>query len=198
MKNLNTNNRTIVRNGFELNLDFDGYLFSYSSSDENTNIKIPEEGIILLESMLKLGKVEFNKAINKLTVTSKSSKVYNLLYNMKELSYVNNPYDVIVYHCVNLDTGKIDVDNFVKLIEKLDPSIKLMEEDHILNKRLFYAIIGIIAKYNGMTVYPNQIRLPHVIVKKCLSRMKEDGFKIKIENGYEYVRDIIKEVLKNK
>lgn len=197
MKTTNTNNRTIVRNGFELNLDFDGYLFSYSSNDENTNIKIPEEGIILLESMLKLGKVEFNKAINKLTVTSKSSKVYNLLYNMRELSYVNNPYDVIVYHCVNLDSGKIDVDNFVKLIEKLDPSIKLMEEDHILNKRLFYAIIGIIAKYNGMTV-DNQIRLPEYVVRKCLTKMKEDGFKIKIENGYEYVRDIIKEVLKNK
>lgn len=192
MKNLNT---TTIINGIELNTNFDGYLFSYSSDNDETNITIPEEGIVLLESMIKLGKAEFNKTMHRLT--SKSSKVYNILYNMKEVSYVNNPYDVLVFHCIDLKSGKINKDNLVNLIKKIDPSTKLMEEDFVLNRRLFFAIITLISKYNGMTV-DRHIQLPGYVVRKCLAKMKEDGFKIKIENGYEYVRDIIKEVLKNK
>ena len=192
---MKTTNTTTIINGIELNTNFDGYLFSYSSDNDETNITIPEEGIVLLESMIKLGKAEFNKTMHRLT--SKSSKVYNILYNMKEVSYVNNPYDVLVFHCIDLKSGKINKDNLVNLIKKIDPSTKLMEEDFVLNRRLFFAIITLISKYNGMTV-DRHIQLPGYVVRKCLAKMKKDNFRIKIENGYEYVRDIIKEVLKNK
>lgn len=196
MTNVNTN-KIIIENGIELNTEFRGYCFEYDTNANAENIDdIPQGMIILLESLLKLGKTEFNKAMHKIASTN-NSKVYEILCNMKEVSYVSNPYDLIVYYCVNLNTGKINKNNLRKLIKKVDPSIKLMGEDYILNRRLFFAIITLISKYNGMTVN-RHINLPRYVVSKCLSQMKKDGYKIQVENGYEYVRDIIKEVLKNK
>lgn len=193
----NTNTTTIIKNGIELNTNFDGYMFGYSTDESSiNNIHIPTESIVLLESLIKLGKTEFNKTMHGLV--KRNSRVYNILYGMKEISYVNNPYDVIVFHTLDLNTGKINVNDLRKLIEKLDPSTRLMEEDYILNRGLFFSIITIIAKYNGMSVSHDKIRLPRYVANKCLYKMKKDGFKLKVENGYQYVRDILKEVMKNK
>ena len=198
MKTTTSASTIIVKNGIELNTEFTGYCFEYdTNANGGNNDVIPQGMIILLESLLKLGKREFNKAMHEIASTN-NSKVYEILHNMQEVSYVSNPYDLIVYYCVDLNTGKINKNNLRKLIKKVDPSIKLMGEDYILNRGLFFTIIAIISKYNGMTVRRNQIHLPRYIVNKCLYKMKKDGYELKIENGYEYVRDLLKDTLKNK
>lgn len=176
------------------------YSFTYKSST-STNDDDLQHGLTTLTYLLKLGKNDFNKYVREMIAKSVAERgLYDFLYSVPELSYVRNPYKVIMGYAEIVNGEPVfSKKSYDEMMEAIDGSFTCMEEDWVLNRQLLINIAKILAIYLGLTVDRGSILLPHNIIEKCLSKMKKDSFSLRLDNGYQYIRDILKDLLaKNK
>ena len=176
------------------------YTFSYKSST-STNDDDMKQGLTTLNYLLKLGESNFNKYVRQMILEGgMDTGLYHFLYSVPELSYISNPYKIIMGYTEVKTNGEhvFSISSYEEMMEAINSSFELMEEDFVLNKNLFLNIVGIIVVYKGFKV-ERKITLSNKVLNSVLATIRKDNFKFCLDNGYAYIRDIIKsEMLKNK